>query len=261
MWKSRSVAAVAVAATLALAGCSSSGSKASSSGSTKPAASTITVLAASSLTDIFNTLGSEFEKAHPGVTVKFSYGGSATLATQITQGAPADVFAAASPATMKQVTTANDADGTPATFVNNKLVIAVAPNNPKAIASLADLTKPGLKVVLCEATQPCGTAATKALAAGKVTLKPVSLEPDVKSALSKVELGEADAALVYQTDAKAADGKVMGVDFPESADAINAYPIAALAHSTNLTVARQFVTFIESPQALTELEAAGFLAP
>ncbi len=261
MWKSRSAVALAIIAALALAGCSSSAAKPTSSGSTPPAPVTLNVLAASSLTGTFTKLASEFETAHPGVTVKLEFGGSATLATQITQGAPADVFAAASPATMKQVTDAGDADGTPVNFVSNKLVIAVPTGNPKGITSLADLTKPGLKVVLCEADQPCGSAATKALTASNVKITPVSLAPDVKSALNSVELGEADAALVYQTDALASGGKVDGVQFPESASAINEYPIVALKASKNPDDASAFVTFIESPAALTEFEAAGFLAP
>ncbi len=252
--KLRSAAVVALAAALALAGCSSSKKGGSTGGS-------ITVLAASSLTDTFNHLGSEFMAAHPGVKVTFSYGGSATLATQITQGAPADVFAAASPATMKTVTDAGDADGTPDTFIKNQLVIAVAPGNPKGIQSLQDLTKPGLKVILCAASQPCGTATTTVLTAANITLNPASLAPDVKSALSPVELGEADAALVYRTDALASGGKVMGIEFPESAQAINNYQIAALKNSKDLTDAQAFVAFIEQPSSIQEMVAAGFQAP
>ena len=258
MWKIRT--AVAVVAAAALAGCSST-SSGSSKDATTTSSTTLTVLAASSLNQIFPTLTSQFQAQHKGVTVKFSFGGSATLSQQITQGAPADVFASAAPAPMQQVSAAGDADGTPQTFVRNQLVIAVAPGNPQHITSLADLTNSKLKVVLCQPTQPCGAAATTALAASQVNLKPASLEPDVKSALTKVELGEADAAIVYTTDVKGANGKVDAVSFPESAKAINSYPIAALTHSKNLTVARQFVTFIESPPALSQFEAAGFLAP
>jgi molybdate transport system substrate-binding protein len=250
-------AAAALALPLALAGCSSSGA----SGTTSPPKVTLNVLAAASLTNILPTLANEFQAAHPGVTVKLSYGGSATLALQITEGAPADVFASAAPAPMQTVVSAGDADGTPQTFVKNQLVIAVPSGNPKHIASLADLTKPGLKVILCEQTQPCGAAAIKALAAGHVTVRPASLAADVKSALTPVELNEADAALVYTTDAKSAAGKVDAVSFPESAQAINAYPIAALKNSKHLADARAFVTFVESPAALAQFEAAGFLAP
>jgi molybdate transport system substrate-binding protein len=259
MRKTRGAVAVALTAALALAGCSSGSSGGSSSGGTKK--TTLTVLAASSLTEIFPKLATQFEASHPGVTVKFSFGGSSTLAQQITQGAPADVFAAASPATMKQVTDAGDAQGTPQVFVNNQLVIAVPAGNPKHISSLADLAKPGLKVVLCAPAVPCGSAALTALKAGNVKVTPVSQEQDVKSALTKVELGEADASLVYRTDAKSAGDKVAAVEFPESAKAINAYPIAALSHSKSLSTAEQFVTFIESPAVLTQFEAAGFQAP
>jgi molybdate transport system substrate-binding protein len=260
MWKSRTLTIAVIAASLALAGCGSS-SKATTSALNTAAPVTLTLLAAASLTDIGPQLATEFTKAHPNVTVKFSFGGSATLAQQVVQGAPADVFLSASPAAMKTVIDAGDAVGTPANFVSNQLVIAVKPGNPKGIASLADLTKAGLKVVVCAPDQPCGSAATKALAAGNVKLTPVSLEPDVKSALSKVELGEADAALVYRTDAKSSAGKVDGVEFPESAKAINEYPAAVLKQSKNPSDAQAFVAFMESPAVLTELEAAGFQAP
>jgi molybdate transport system substrate-binding protein len=261
MWKARSAAVVVVTAALALTGCSSSGSGAKA-GASSPPKVTLTVLAASSLTKIMPILGGEFSKANPGVTMKFEYGGSATLATQITEGAPVDVFASAAPAPMQTVVAAGDADGTPTVFVRNQLVIAVRPGNPHNITGLQDLTKPGLKVILCEATQPCGSAAVTALAAAKITtLKPASLAPDVKSALSPVESGEADAALVYTTDAEAAGSMVTAVPFPESAKAINLYPIAALTHSKNLTQAREFVAFVESPAALQQFESEGFLAP
>jgi len=269
MRRTRTVAlsAAAIVATIALAACGSSNNN-SSDNSTPAAGSTtatisgsITVLAAASLTDTFNQLGKNFEAAHPGAKVTFSYGGSDTLAAQIVQGAPVDVFASASPATMKTVTDAGDGSGTPQIFVKNQLVIAVPPGNPKHIASLKDLTDPKLKVVVCAPTVPCGAAATKAEKAAGLTLKPVSEAQDVKSALTPVEIGEADAALVYRTDAKAASGKVDGVEFPESAGAINTYPIVALKGSKNPTTAQAFVTYIESPEALAILTAAGFQAP
>jgi molybdate transport system substrate-binding protein len=193
--------------------------------------------------------------------VTFSYGGSSTLAQQIVNGAPADVFAAASPATMKTVTDANLADGTAAVFARNQLVIAVPPDNPRHIAALADLAKPGVKVALCAAAVPCGAAAKTALAAGGVSLTPVTLEQDVKGALSKVELGEVDAALVYRTDAKAAAGKVTGVEFPESAKAVNDYPIVALKDARNAAGAAAFVAFIRSAPAQEALVGAGFQSP
>jgi molybdate transport system substrate-binding protein len=162
---------------------------------------------------------------------------------------------------MKTVTDAGDASGTPQVFVKNQLVIAVPAGNPKGIATLQDLTKPGLKVVLCAPAVPCGAAATTALAAGNVKLTPVSLAQDVKSALSPVELGEADAALVYRTDALASQGKVQGIEFPESAQAINNYLIAALKNAKDLTDAQAFVAFVESPAGIRVLTDAGFQAP
>jgi molybdate transport system substrate-binding protein len=267
MWKKRTVgiAVVAIGAAIALAGCGSSSNAASTpsagSGGNANVTGTITVLAAASLTGTFNQLGQMFQTAHPGTTVTFSYGGSDTLAAQITQGAPADVFAAASPATMKTVTDAGDAGGTPQNFVKNQLVIAVAPGNPQKITSLKDLTDPKLKVILCAPTVPCGSAATKAEQAAGLTVKPVSEAQDVKSALTPVELGEADAALVYRTDAKAAAGKVDAVEFPESAGAINEYPIVALKKAPNAAGAQAWVTYILSPEAQAVLIAAGFQAP
>jgi molybdate transport system substrate-binding protein len=263
MFRKRSVLVLGAVAALALAGCSSSSKTGTPSGSSSTAGLTgkITVLAASSLTKTFNQLGTEFQTAHPGTTVSFSYGSSATLATQIVQGAPADVFASASPATMKTVTDASDAVGTPATFVKNQLVIATAPGDPKGIKTLADLTKPGIKVVLCVQTAPCGAAAQTALTAGGVKLTPISFQQDVASTLNAVQLGEADAALVYRTDVKGTGGKVDGQEFPESAQAINNYLIAPLAHSSNAALAAAFVEFIESPPAIAELVAAGFQAP
>lgn len=254
---------LALVGLLAAAGCghSPSNSPAASSSSTSASLGNITVLAAASLTEVFNGLGKTFEAAHPGTKVTFSYGGSSTLAQQITQGAPADVFAAASPATMKTVTDAGDASGTPTVFVRNQLVIAVPVGNPKHITSLADLAKPGIKVALCAQAVPCGAAAKKAMAAGHVTFTPVTLEQDVKAALSKVELGEVDAALVYRTDAKTAGDKVTGIEFPESAQAINDYPIVALKAAPNATGAAAFVAFILSDQAQQVLTQAGFQKP
>jgi molybdate transport system substrate-binding protein len=268
----RTGAAVALAGALglaAVAGCSSSRSSAAASGPSSSAASsstsslsgTVTVFAAASLTGTFTQLGKDFEAAHPGVTVKFNFGGSDTLAASIVSGAPADVFAAASTATMGTVTKAGDATGTPTVFVKNQLEIAVPPGDPKGIKTLSDLTKPGVKVALCAPTVPCGAAAVKAEAAWKIKINPVTLETDVKSALTKVELGEVDAALVYQTDVKAAGGKVEGMEFAEAAKAINDYPIAVLKDAPNATAAQAFVAFVLSAHGRGVLSAAGFQNP
>jgi molybdate transport system substrate-binding protein len=219
------------------------------------------VFAAASLTETFTSLGRTFEAAHPGVKVTFNFGGSSALAQQITQGAPADVFAAASPATMKTVTDAKDVAGTPSVFVRNRLEIAVPPGNPGRVTSLRDLANPRLKVVECAPEVPCGAAAAKALAAARVTVKPVSLEQDVKAALTKVRLGEADAALVYRTDVRSAGGKVTGIDFPEAGQAINDYPIAALAKAPQPDLAKRFVELVLSDQGRAVFTRAGFESP
>lgn len=264
------VAGVSTAALLALSACSSSdtnsssaksGSSASASSASTKLSGTVTVFAAASLQESFTTLGKEFEKQHPGTKVTFSFGGSDSLAAQITGGAPADVFAAASPKTMKIVTDKGDGVGTPATFVRNQLEIATLPGDPDKIASLKDLTKSSLKVVLCDKTVPCGAAAQKALTAAKLKLSPASYEQDVKSALNKVVLKEADAAVVYRTDVRAAGGKVQGVDFPESASAINAYPITLVKNAPNAEAAKAFIALVQSAAGQQVLTGAGFLKP
>ncbi|MER5401038.1 molybdate ABC transporter substrate-binding protein [Streptomyces sp. NPDC002599] len=263
------VAGIGAAALLALSACSSSDTSdspdkanGSSAASSSPKLSgTVTVFAAASLKESFTALGEQFEKAHPGTEVTFSFGGSDSLAASITGGAPADVFAAASPKTMAIVTDKGDAATTPETFVRNQLEIATLPGNPDRISSLKDLTKSGLKVVLCDRTVPCGAAAQKALDASKLKLTPVSYEQDVKSALTKVELKEADAAVVYKTDVKAAGDKVEGVEFPESAEAVNDYPIALLKDAPNTDAAKAFIELVRSPEGQKVLTEAGFLKP
>ena len=266
--------AVAALALLLLAGCGSSGtsSPTTSSTSSSPTTSsagassagvtgTVTVFAAASLTGTFTQIGKDFEAANPGSKVTFSFAGSSALATQINQGAPADVFASAAPANMKTVTDAGNGTGTPTNFAKNQLVIAVPKGNPKAIMGLADLIKPGIKVAECAAQVPCGAAANTALKAANVTLTPATLEQDVKAALSKVALGEVDAALVYRTDAKADPKDVDGIEFPESAGAINVYPIIVLKNAANKAGAQAFVAYVESDKGKAILADAGFQSP
>jgi molybdate transport system substrate-binding protein len=221
---------------------------------------TITVFAAASLTESFTRIGKDFQTANPGATVKFNFAGSSALATQLNQGAPADVFASAAAANMKTVTDAGNGEGTPVVFAKNQLVIAVPKGNPKNLTSLADLAKPGIKVALCAPQVPCGAAAQKALTTANVKITPVTQEQDVKAALSKVKLGEVDAALVYRTDAKAASSDVDGVEFPESASAINEYPIVVLKNAPNKTGAQAFVAWVRSDKGSAVLTAAGFQA-
>ncbi|GGK75062.1 molybdate-binding protein [Sphaerisporangium melleum] len=257
---SRWAAALPLALVLAgAAGCGSS-DPAASAGASAGGTTTVTVFAAASLTGTFTELGKAFETANPGTTVRFNFGSSATLAQQITQGAPADVFAAASPATMKTVTDASLA-AAPTTFVRNKLVIAVPTDNPAKVDELKDLTDPKVKVALCAEQVPCGAAAVKALDAAGLTVKPVTLEQDVKATLTKVELGEVDAALVYKTDVIASGGKVQGITFPEADKAINDYPIATLAKAPAGDLAKRFVDLVLSQQGKDVLTKAGFEAP
>ncbi|MFC0032785.1 molybdate ABC transporter substrate-binding protein [Micromonospora chaiyaphumensis] len=251
----RAALAGVAALSLALTGCGGADDE--------PSAGTggrVTVFAAASLTETFTKLGKDYEAAHPGTKVVLNFAGSSALATQITQGAPADVFAAASPATMTTVTDAGDAAGTPAVLVRNQLVIAVPKGNPDRVAGLADLARPGVKVALCAEQVPCGTAARTALAAAGVRLTPATLEQDVKGALAKVKLGEVDAALVYRTDVRAA-AELDAVEFPESARAVNDYPIVVLKHAGNPAGARAFVDHVRSDAGLAVLTAAGFQAP
>ncbi len=260
--KIRALAAIGAAATLLLAGCggSSTGSSAAPT-SAGSAAKTLTVLAAASLTESFTALGKQFETDHPGVTVKLNFAGSSDLAQQIVQGAPADVFAAASDATMKTVTAASLTASPPTTFAKNVLQIATPPGNPKGIATFADLAKPDLKVIVCAPQVPCGAAEQKIEKASKVTLKPVSQESDVKSVLAKVESGDADAGLVYVTDVNSAGTKVQGVNFPESAQASTNYPIAVLKSAPEADLAGQFVAVVTGDLGQKTLEQAGFAKP
>ena len=252
--------AVVALALTALSGCGG-GAKANGPAPSRGATGTVTVFAAASLTESFTRIGKDFQAANPGTKVTFNFAGSSALATQINQGAPADVFASAAPANMKTVTDAGNGDGTPVVFASNQLVIAVPKGNPQGIAGLADLTRPGVKVAVCAVQVPCGAAAKKALAAAGVKLTPATEEQDVKAALAKVKLGEVDAALVYRTDVTAAPSDVDGVQFPESARAVNDYPIEVLKNAPNKAGAQAFVAYVRSGKGRAVLSAAGFRCP
>jgi molybdate transport system substrate-binding protein len=246
---------------LALTACSGGG--ASTAAAASPGGSLsggITVFAAASLKESFTAIGRAFEAANPGTRVTFDFGASSALAQQITQGAPADVFASASPTNMRQVVDGKAANGSTA-FARNVLEIAVPPADPAKVGALADLGRPGVKVVLCQPQVPCGALAQTVLGRAGVPVKPVSLEADVRSTLAKVQLGEADAALVYVTDVTSAGGKVKGVEIPADVNAATSYPIAALTASKNAGLARAFVAYVLSAPGRAELARAGFRAP
>ena len=257
------LAVLAAAALLALTGCGASGSAASRSTSSSGGrlSGTLTVFAAASLTDVFGQLGRQLTKANPGLDVRFNFAGSSGLATQLTQGAPADVFASANTTQMKVVTHAGLQAAAPAVFAQNVLEIAVPKGNPGHVTGLADFGNASLTLAVCAPDVPCGAAAKQVFAAAGVQAKPDTEEEDVKAALTKVQLGEVDAALVYATDVRAAGDKVQGIPFPEAEKAVNTYPICVLKAAPNAAAARAFVALVRSADGQAALKAAGFRAP
>ncbi|GAA3342834.1 molybdate ABC transporter substrate-binding protein [Curtobacterium pusillum] len=258
---------VVTLAALGLAGCSTStgsGSDTSASASgtaTDGPTGKITVFAAASLQQTFTTLGDQYEAAHPGTTITFSFAGSSDLVTQIRNGAPADVFASADEANMDKIVKTDVAAGSPKDFATNVLEIAVAPGNPKKITDLDDLTSSDVQLVTCAAPVPCGAATAKVEQATGINLSPVSEEQSVTDVLGKVESGQADAGLVYVTDVQGADGKVDGVPFDASSKAVNTYPIGVLKGASNPDLAKAFTAYVRSDAGRKVLAAAGFGAP
>ncbi|MGW7362132.1 molybdate ABC transporter substrate-binding protein [Streptomyces sp. NPDC054841] len=261
----RAAAAVLTAALLVpLAACGNDDSKkdggdakATESAAGAPKAD-LTVLAAASLTDVFKTAGAAYEKKHPGTKITFSFAGSQELVAQVKQGAPADALVTADTKSMDSVKTDT---GTPAVIAKNRLVIATVEGNPHKVDELKDLADTKLKVVLAAPEVPAGKYSKKILDAQKITVKPVSQEPNVRAVLSKVELGEADAGLVYKTDAESATDKVDAVEIPDAQNAIAQYPAATLKQSKNAEAAAAFVAWLSSPEAQKILQDAGFQQP
>ncbi len=249
--------AAACAAVVAAAACGGDDGRGNDGGRLS---GTVTVLAAASLTEAFEQLGDDFEAEHPDVDVEFSFAASSELVVQIEQGAPADVFASADESSMQKVVDSGDVAAEPAIFTRNRLAIAVEEGNPRDIDGLADLDEPGLVVVLCAQQVPCGKFADKALANAGVSVTPASRAENVKAALTLVELGEADAAIVYATDVLAS-GTVEGVTIPDDENVIAAYPIAPLAEAGNQAAARPFVRFVRSAEGQRVLREFGFLPP
>jgi len=263
------VVRLAFAAMLSLAmvsGCGSSTESTSSSSSKAPAMTGLAgghlvVFAAASLKQSFTQIGEQFKTDNSGTSVEFSFAGSSDLVTQLTQGAKADVFAAADTKNMDKARDGGLLAGDPVNFASNVLTIAVAPGNPKGIASFKDLTRDGLDVVVCAPQVPCGSATEKVEKATGVELKPVSEESSVTDVLNKVTTGEADAGVVYVTDVAGAGDKVTGVDFPESKEAVNTYPIAALKDSANVELAQKFIAYVTGEAGQKVLDQAGFGKP
>jgi molybdate transport system substrate-binding protein len=242
---------------LLAAGC---GTAAATATASKPTG-TVVVFAAASLKDAFDEIGTQFEKANPGVSMKFNYAGSSSLATQIKQGAPADVFASADTNSMDTVTSAGGADGTAQTFAKNRMEIIVAPGNPKHITSVADLVKPGVQVVVCASAVPCGRYAQQIFKKANVTVKPVSEETSVSSVVTKITLGQADAGIVYTTDVRAAGSKAEGVKIPDNLNVLADYPIVKVKGAPNGDGASAFIDYVMSPAGQKVLASFGFLPP
>jgi molybdate transport system substrate-binding protein len=222
---------------------------------------TVTVFAASSLTESFNEIASAFSTEYPDAKVTLNFGASSDLVTQISQGAPADVFASADAANMKKVTDASENSGDPVTFAKNQLEIIVARGNPKKITGVADLVNPDLIVVNCDPAVPIGKYSAQVLTNAGVTVTPKSLEQNVKGIVTKVTAGEADAGIVYQTDVTAAGSKAEGVVIPASINVMATYPIVAIKAAPNAAGAAAFVAFVASAQGQKILAGTGFAAP
>ncbi|MFI7236384.1 molybdate ABC transporter substrate-binding protein [Streptomyces cyaneofuscatus] len=218
----------------------------------------LTVLAASSLTDVFKKAGAAYEKENPGTKVTFSFAGSQELAAQVKQGAPADALVTADTKTMDGL---SGETGTPTVIAKNRLVIAVGEGNPEKVGNLKDLADTKLKVVLAAPEVPVGRYSKQIIDARKIAVKPVSQEPNVRAVLSKVELGEADAGLVYRTDAETAPDKVDAIDIPDAENAVASYPAATLKGSKHSEAAAAFVAWLSTPAAQKILQGAGFQQP
>ncbi|HEX7823985.1 MAG TPA: molybdate ABC transporter substrate-binding protein [Mycobacterium sp.] len=255
------VGAIAAVLLVALTGCGSDSATPSSSSSSASTGGTLTVYAAASLKKTFTDIGKQFETDNPGWKVEATFAGSSDLVTQLTQGAKADVFASADTANMDKAVKAGLVAGDPVNFASNTLVIVTPPGNPKKIASFADLAGADLKVVVCAPQVPCGAATKKVEQASKVTLNPVSEESSVTDVLTKVTTGQADAGVVYVTDAMGAGDKVAEVDFVESSVAVNTYPIAALKTAADAAVAKKFIDLVTGEAGQKILSQAGFAKP
>jgi molybdate transport system substrate-binding protein len=220
---------------------------------------TINVLAASSLTGSFTELADQFEQDHGGVTVKLAFDSSATLAQQAVDGAPGDVLATADTTTMDGAVDA--LEGEPQLFATNTMVLVTPADNPAGITGFDDIVNGDVTYVACVDTAPCGKVAAALFADNTVTTTPASLEVDVKAVLAKVTSGEADAGLVFKTDAVAAGDTVQTFEIPHAADEITSYPIAALKQSGDATLAQGFVDLVLSAEGAQVLSDAGFGSP
>ncbi|MHA7278677.1 molybdate ABC transporter substrate-binding protein [Arthrobacter sp. MDT2-2] len=257
----RLLALAAPAVVVLATGCGSDAAADGSPERTGAVDGAITVFAAASLTAPFTDLAERFEEAHPGADVTLTFAGSSDLATQITEGAPADVFASADTRNLERVAGTELLAGDAVPFATNTLELAVPSGNPAGISSLADAARPGVKTVVCAQQVPCGAVTAQVEEAADVDLTPVSEESSVTDVLGKVVSGEADAGLVYVTDVRAAGDAVLGIPLPEAAGATTTYPIAALSGRKDTATAQAFVDYVLGADGRAVLGAAGFGAP
>jgi molybdate transport system substrate-binding protein len=255
------VAAVTAALSLAVAGCGAPNESPARDSTGDAGGGKLVVFAAASLKKSFTEIGEQFKTDNPGSDVEFTFAGSSDLVTQLAQGAPGDVFASADTKNMDKAAQADLLAAEPVNFASNTLIIVTAQGNPKKVASFKDLSRPGLSVVVCAPQVPCGSAVEKVEKATGVQLDPVSEESQVTDVLNKVTSGEADAGLVYVTDALGAGDKVTSVRFPESAEAVNTYPIAVLKQAGDRDLAGTFVDLVTGEAGQKVLDAAGFAKP
>ena len=243
--------AAAAAGAMLLAGCGG--------GAEDPADDPVTlqVFAAASLQEPFEELGEQFEAEHEDVTVEFSFAGSSTLVEQNKQRAPADVFASADTKNMDKLTEAGLEAVDPVDFTTNTLMIAVPAGNPAGVTDLASLTG-ALNLVVCAPEVPCGAATATVEEAAGLEFAPVSEEQSVTDVLNKVTSGEADAGLVYVTDVEKAGDAVEGIEFPESQEAVNTYPITTVDGAANPELGQEFVDLVTGEQGQETLAGYGF---
>lgn len=242
---------------LLLAGCSTSDSAVNSKTESVSAdQATLTVSAAASLTDTFAEIGRAFEQQNPGATIVFNFGSSGSLAEQIMSGAPVDVFASASVATMAKV---SEQAKDPVTFARNSLVVITPQSNPGGVTDFTGITSAA--TIICIETAPCGAATLSFLEKNNLSANSVSLEPDVRAVLTKIIADEADAGIVYRSDALAAGEDVLSFDIPSDKNVSTDYQISVVSNSANAELAQSFVDFVRGDQAGQVLRDAGFESP